>query len=103
MAQEVKAKRAMELSDLYRFQRVAEPSLSSDGKWIAFQQSTINLEKNESKTAIYIVPTDGSLPPRLLTSSGKKDLRPRFSPDSRNLVFESNRFDGALDHRYQWR
>jgi dipeptidyl aminopeptidase/acylaminoacyl peptidase len=96
MAQEVKAKRAMELSDLYRFQRVAEPSLSSDGKWIAFQQSTINLEKNESKTAIYIVPTDGSLPPRLLTSSGKKDLRPRFSPDSRNLVFESNR-SGSME------
>ncbi len=80
MAQEVSLKRAMELSDLYRFHRVAEPTLSSDGKWIAFQQSTINVEANQSSIAIYIVPTDGSLPPRLLTSSGKKDLRPDFHP-----------------------
>jgi dipeptidyl aminopeptidase/acylaminoacyl peptidase len=91
MAQDNNAKRTMELDDLYRFQRVAEPTFSRDGKWIAYQQSSISLDKNESKTAIYMVPTDGSAAPKLLTSSGKKDSRPRFSPDSRNLVFESNR------------
>ncbi|MFN9917101.1 MAG: TolB family protein, partial [Pirellulaceae bacterium] len=58
---------------------------------LAFQQTTVDLEKNESQTAIFVVPTDGSQPPRQLTSSLKKDSRPRFSPDGKYLVFQSNR------------
>jgi dipeptidyl aminopeptidase/acylaminoacyl peptidase len=83
--------RAMELDDLFALQRVAEPTVSPDGRWIAYQQTSIDVDKNESKSSIYLAAADGSQTPRALTNSGKKDTRPRFSPDSRHLVFQSNR------------
>jgi len=83
--------RPMVIDDLLRFERVAEPSLSPDGKWVAYQLTKNDIEKRESQTAIYIVAADGKTPPRALTNSGKKDSRPRFSPDSRSIVFQSNR------------
>jgi dipeptidyl aminopeptidase/acylaminoacyl peptidase len=81
----------MKVEDLFQFKRVSEPSISPDGKWIAYQQTTIDLDNNASSSAIYIVPVDGSSAPRAITTSGKKDGRPRFAPDSRSIVFQSNR------------
>ena len=83
--------RSMVIDDLYRFDRVAEPSLSPDGKWVAYQLTKNDIEKHESQSAIYMTETDGKSPPRALTNSGKKDSRPRFSPDSQSIVFQSNR------------
>jgi dipeptidyl aminopeptidase/acylaminoacyl peptidase len=90
-ADEKPSSRPMVIDDLFRFDRVAEPCLSPDGKWIAYQLTKNDIEKRESQTAIYIASTDGKTPPRALTNSGKKDSRPRFSPDSQSIVFQSNR------------
>ncbi len=90
-AAETHDKRAMQIDDLLAMAKVAEPTLSADGQWLAYQQTTVDREKHESQTAIYVVPADGSQPPRQLTSSLKKDSRPRFSPDGKYLVFQSNR------------
>ncbi len=91
LSQSNDVRRPMRIDDLYRFERVSEPTISPDGKWVAYQQSSIDLEKNSSTSAIYIVPTDGTAEPRKLTGSGKKDGRPRFAPDNRTLCFQSNR------------
>ena len=88
---ETSKNRPMVIDDLYRFDRVAEPSLSPDGKSVAYQLTKNDIETRQSQTAIYISAADGSSPPRALTNSGKKDSRPRFSPDGKSIVFQSNR------------
>jgi len=84
-------KRPMEIEDLFRFRRIADVDVSPDGRLVAYQMTEVDLEKNASKTSIYLASTDGSLSPRAITNSGKKDSRPRFSPDSKTILFQSNR------------
>ncbi len=88
---EISTNRSMAIDDLYRFDRVAEPSISPDGKSVVYQLTKNDIETRQSQTAIYIAVADGSSPPRALTNSGKKDSHPRFSPDGKSIVFQSNR------------
>jgi dipeptidyl aminopeptidase/acylaminoacyl peptidase len=85
------SKRAMTLGDLFRFQRVSDPQVSPDGKWVAYVVTSADLEKNALVSHLWIVPTDGSSAPRQLTAAGKRDRHPRWSPDSKRILFESNR------------
>ena len=41
--------------------------------------------------ALWLVPTDGSRPPRQLTLGARHDRHPRFSPDGRTLAFIADR------------
>ncbi len=85
-------KRPMQIDDLFRFKRVADPQLSPDGKLVAYQVTTVDLEGNKTSTAIWVAAADGQTPPRQVTNpDGKSDKHPRWSPDGRKLLFESNR------------
>ena len=85
-------KRPIRVEDLYKFKRVANPRISPDGKLVAYQVTTVDLDANKSSTALFVAPTDGSLAPRQLAhEKGKKDTSPRWSPDGRFILFESNR------------
>ncbi|MGV3624136.1 MAG: TolB family protein [Archangium sp.] len=61
-----------------------EPSVSSDGKWIAFVSS------RDGDAEIYRAKSDGSEQKRL-TAFHLDDLSPRISPDGKWIVFISNR------------
>src|SRR5579885_3053980 len=84
-------KRPMQVEDLFKFKRVAAPQISPDGKQVAYQVTSVDLGANKTSTAIWVAATDGKTPPRQLTSSGKRDANPRWSPDGTRLLFESNR------------
>jgi dipeptidyl aminopeptidase/acylaminoacyl peptidase len=77
--------------DVYELTTVADLRLSPDGKLVAFVVTRIDREENEYRSAIWVVPADGSEPPRQLTSGAKVDAAPRFSPDGTRLAFVSNR------------
>lgn len=81
----------MQVTDLFKFQRVADPQLSPDGQWVAYQVGTVNLAENKSSTNLWVAATDGKTPPKRLTSSTKSDRRPRWSPDGKTILFESSR------------
>jgi dipeptidyl aminopeptidase/acylaminoacyl peptidase len=83
-------KRPMTIEDLFRFQRVSDPQISPDGKLVAYVVGTVDLESNKSASTIWLAPTDGG-PPRQLTTTDKKDRHPRWSPDGKRILFESNR------------
>jgi dipeptidyl aminopeptidase/acylaminoacyl peptidase len=77
--------------DLYRLRMPTEPRLSSDGTLIAFTVQTVAPTHDGYRTALWLVPADGSAPARQLTIGSKHDRHPRFSPDGRTLAFLSDR------------
>jgi dipeptidyl aminopeptidase/acylaminoacyl peptidase len=85
-------KRPMTLDDMFRFQRVSDPQISPDGKQVVYVVGVPDLEKNTIPSSLWLAPTDGKSAPRQLTNAaGKKDRHPRWSPDGKRLLFESNR------------
>ena len=85
-------KRPMELADMFKFKRVSDPQISPDGKLVAYTVGTVDLESNTVPSSIWLAPTKGKGEPRQLTNvPGKKDRHPRWSPDGKHLLFESNR------------
>jgi dipeptidyl aminopeptidase/acylaminoacyl peptidase len=85
------ASRPIVVEDLFRLPRISEPRISPDGKQVVYAQATVDLAANKTVSNIWIVPSDGSSPPKKLTATDKKDSRPRWSPDGSKVLFESNR------------
>ena len=83
-------KRPMTLDDLLRFRRASDPQISPDGKLVAYVITAVDLAGNKTSSAIWLAPTDKG-EPRPLTNSGKKDRHPRWSPDGKQILFESTR------------
>lgn len=85
-------KRPMVLEDLFRFKRVADPQISPDGKTIAYVVTTVDLTGNRTSSNIWLSTADpGRKKPRQQTTATKKDRHPRWSPDGKQILFESNR------------
>ncbi|MBI2804566.1 MAG: S9 family peptidase [Planctomycetes bacterium] len=84
-------RRAMKVEDLFRFQRVANPQISPDGKWVVYAVGKVSLQANTTTTNLWIVSTEKGSTPKQLTTSAKADRHPRWSPDGKTILFESNR------------
>ena len=63
------------------------PDWSPDGQSVIFQAHTAESDVSD----IYRVALDGLTPPEKLISSEANDIRPRYSPDGRYIVFSSDR------------
>ena len=77
--------------DLYRLSIATDPRLSPDGRWVAFTVQRPSQKRDGYRHAIWLVPADGSAPPRQVTIGAKHDRHPRFSPDGTQLAFLSDR------------
>src|SRR5262245_64272983 len=83
-------KRPMQVDDLFKFKRVADPQISPDGKHVVYQLTDVNFADNKTSTSLWLAATDGKSAPRRLTNApGKKDTHPRWSPDGKRILFES--------------
>ena len=89
LAQDTASKRPITFDDLRSMHRVASPTISPDGKWIAYSVATPDMDANRNASNIWIVPTGGGAAIQL-TQSGK-DSAPAWSPDSKTLAFISSR------------
>ena len=77
-------------TEMMKLERLADPAVSPDGKWVAYEATEVSLPSGERNKDVYLVPLAGG-EPRRLTSHPKSDGRPRFSPDGKRLAFLSNR------------
>ena len=82
--------RPMKLEDMFQIRRLADPQISPDGKWVAYTITEVSKDDNSTQSDIWLVPLAGG-EPRRLAASPKHDRHPRWSPDSKWIVFESNR------------
>lgn len=81
-------KRSLAAEDLLVLALPGDVNISPDGSQVAYTLQTIDKEKNEYRSRLYLV-TPGQ-PPRQFTG-GEKDSTPRWSPDGTRLAFVSNR------------
>jgi dipeptidyl aminopeptidase/acylaminoacyl peptidase len=79
-------RRPINETDLFRFVWAADPQISPNGSQVAFVRVSVNEDKDRYETQIFVVPSDGSAPPRLLTA-GRNDRSPRWAPSGREIAF----------------
>jgi len=83
----------MTFSDLIQMRRLGDIALSPDGRWVMYAATDVDLAKNTKTSHLWIVPVAGG-PARALTDSMAGESHGRFSPDGKQILFESSRDGG---------
>jgi dipeptidyl aminopeptidase/acylaminoacyl peptidase len=84
------AKRPITFDDLMKVQRISDPQISPDGRWVAYVQGAVDFEANKVVKHIWLIRAEGGAPKQLTTGEGS-DSRPRWSPDGESIAFISTR------------
>src|ERR1043165_10185485 len=85
--------RPLVVDDFFALKSVGAPSLSPDGKYVAYALGTVDLKKDRGATRIWMAPLGGgeAIP---MTADGSPGSGPRWSPDGRYLGFRAARNGG---------
>ena len=86
-------KRPITAEDVLTLQNVGDTQISPDGALVAFVRTVTDTEKNKYKSEIWLVPSDGSRPPKQFTGGPASASSPRWSPDGTQIAFISDRQD----------
>jgi len=76
---------------MWLMKRVGSPAPSPDGKWVVFSVREPAYDPKDQRSDLWIVPADGSAPPRQLTYSKGGEDGVDWSPDSRRIAFSARR------------
>jgi dipeptidyl aminopeptidase/acylaminoacyl peptidase len=81
------------IEGLLSVNRVSDPQISPDGRWVAYTVSETDKAANKRNTQIYLISVQGGTP-KTLTNGPASCSSPRWSPDGGKLAFVSGR-DGS--------
>src|SRR5690348_6260914 len=106
------AKRPMTIDDMMALKNVGGAAISPNGAQIVYTMSawehpaanpakgdTALGDKHEMRSHLWIVPTDGSRPPRQITFSERGESQPQWSPDGSAIAFLSARGTAVGDEQ----
>jgi dipeptidyl aminopeptidase/acylaminoacyl peptidase len=85
------ASRPLAAEDYYRFRDVASPTISPDGRWVAFTLSRRIEETNTDSSEVWVVPADGSAQASRVSRPGEDASSPEWLGDGRLQYIEANR------------
>jgi dipeptidyl aminopeptidase/acylaminoacyl peptidase len=91
------SRRIVQPDDIVKLMTVADPRISPDGKEILFMVSRTRAAGEPDRSVIWIIPADGTAPPRPFILGDGMDASPRWSPDGRTVAFISSRDDPTVD------
>ena len=86
-------RRPLKVDDYFAINRLSDPRVSPDGKWVAYTISTSDLKTDKSESRIWMSPLAGGNG-IAMTRKGASSSSPRFSPDGKWLAFLSARDEG---------
>ncbi|HYI15518.1 MAG TPA: S9 family peptidase [Thermomicrobiales bacterium] len=69
----------------------SDPHVSPDGRWLVASVTTTAKADKHRNAAIWLADTSGQQDERQITTGSANDTHPRWSPDSRELAFLSDR------------
>jgi dipeptidyl aminopeptidase/acylaminoacyl peptidase len=81
----------MQPADIAHLITLSSPSVSPDGSLVAYVLRRVDLDGNRYRSAIWLVPGDGSADPWQLSDGEHEDANPVWSPDGRRVAFTSRR------------
>ena len=82
------------IDDIMSLKSVGAPQISPDGRWIAYTVRETDMEKDRSRTRIWMIPADGG-EPIAMTAEDQSAGNPKWSPDNKYLAFTASRGDKA--------
>jgi dipeptidyl aminopeptidase/acylaminoacyl peptidase len=85
---------------LWMMKRVGAPVVSPDGKWVVFQVAEPAYDPDKAVSDLWLVPADGSAPPRRITDTKAPENGAAWSPDSRSLAFSTRREGDEAEEIY---
>jgi dipeptidyl aminopeptidase/acylaminoacyl peptidase len=91
----VNEQRPFEPEDTLRIETPSDAQISPDGTRVAYTVTWNDTEKDELRSAIWLVHADGG-EPRRITWGPKRDSAPRWSPDGAQIAFLSERGQDEL-------
>jgi dipeptidyl aminopeptidase/acylaminoacyl peptidase len=86
--------------DLWTMPRVGAPAISPDGRWVVMSVTEPAYDDTQQVSDLWIVPSDGSAPPRRLTATRTAESGATWSPDSTRLAFSARRGDDEAPQIY---
>ncbi|HET6348476.1 MAG TPA: S9 family peptidase [Candidatus Krumholzibacteria bacterium] len=81
---------AFNVKDMWEMQRISDPQVSPDGKWVLFTLRTTDFEANKGRTDVWMIGSDGN-GLRQVTDNPAGDSGARWSPDGKWIYFTSTR------------
>jgi dipeptidyl aminopeptidase/acylaminoacyl peptidase len=101
------AKRPMTIDDMMSLRTVGAPSISPNGTTVVFtinawehpgaRGDTAKGDRHDMRSHLWLVPADGSRPPRQITFSERGETQPQWSPEGTRIAFLSARGAATAD------
>ncbi|MBM3821580.1 MAG: S9 family peptidase [Verrucomicrobia bacterium] len=85
------AKPGLTHEDLWLLKQPGAPAPSPDGRWVVLPVSEPSYDEKEERANLWILPADGSQPPRKLTTAKAKESAPAWNPNGTQIAFVAKR------------
>jgi dipeptidyl aminopeptidase/acylaminoacyl peptidase len=94
------AKTILTHETLFLMKRVGKPEVSPDGHWVVFSVTEPAYDPDKAVSDLWLVPADGSAPPRRITNTKAPESDVVWSPDSTRIAFVTQRDGDSADQVY---